>query len=1140
MGKVDLNYELDDRYVSVAPDQPGRVHLTGTQALVRMVLAQAARDRAAGLDVAGFVSGYRGSPLGAVDQEMWRAKQHLADAHVRFQPAINEDLAATAVLGTQKVEADPDREVQGVFALWYGKGPGVDRSGDALKHGNAYGSSPHGGVLVVAGDDHGCVSSSMSHQSDPAMIAWGMPVVHPATVADYVPFGLWGWAASRASGTWVGFKAISETVEGASSTPFGPVPPYVPAVIDLGPDGLHWRWPDLPGMQMERRLAYKLAAVTAFARANPLDTLTVAAPRTRLLIAAVGKAHGDVMEALTLGGLTPGALAGAGISVLKIGLVHPLSPMLADLAAGAEEVLVVEEKAGVVEGLLKAHLFNAASRPRVLGKTDAAGAPLIPSDIELRPSRIAGILAARLAPLGLALALADETAAAVMPGLPSRTPYFCSGCPHNTSTKVPEGSRAQAGIGCHFMAGWMDRSTSGIVQMGGEGVDWVGQAPFVKTPHVFQNLGDGTFFHSGLLAIRQAIAAGSNITYKVLFNDAVAMTGGQPVDGTMTVAQITRVAAAEGAARVVVVADDPKKYGASPGFASGATVHHRDELDGVQRSLREVKGVTVLIYDQVCATEARRRRKRGTAQKPTTRVVINDLVCEGCGDCQAKSNCLSVVPVETAFGRKRAIDQGSCNTDLSCLKGFCPSFVTLEGGTLKRSVGPAVAAATVLARAAALPEPDVALGERPYEVLVAGVGGTGIVTVGALMTMAAHLCGQGATVLDFTGFAQKGGQVLSHVKLARSPGLLHQVRIDRGRADAVLAADLVVATGAEALAAIDPARTRILANTREMQTGTTLRDPDAKIDMVLLQSLLRRRVAAGAMHTIDAPRVAERLLGDPITSNILLLGMAWQLGLVPLPRAALERAIELNAVAVEANLLAFAWGRLAAGDAAYLAQHMADPVEVSDPLERRAAFLAGYQNARYAERYRSRVAAVAKLGDAELTQAVTKNLFKVMAIKDEYEVARLHTGTGFLERELGRYQDAPRVQFHLAPPLLSRKGPDGHLLKRTFGPWMVKGFRVLAGLRLLRGTPLDVFGMTAERRRERALRAEYEAMVDSLPAQVTPGTLPVWRELAALPEGIRGFGHVREAAMQKADVKRAELMARLAQGAGPLQVSARA
>ena len=1130
MGKIDLGYELDDRYRSVAPDRPGRVYLTGTQALVRMVLAQAERDRAAGLDTAGFVSGYRGSPLGAVDQEMWRAEKHLAAARVRFQPAINEDLAATAVLGTQKVETDTDRTVQGVFALWYGKGPGVDRSGDVLKHGNAYGSSPHGGVLVVAGDDHGCVSSSMSHQSDLAMIAWGMPVLHPAAIAEYEPFGLWGWAASRASGAWVGFKAISETVEGASSVPVGPVPPYAAAQIDPGPDGLHWRWPDLPGTQLERRLAHKLAAVTAFARANPIDTLTVAAPRTRLLIAAVGKAHGDVMEALTLGGLTPAMLAAAGVSVLKVGLVHPLSPMLADLAATAEEVLVVEEKAGVVEGLLKAHLFNAPGRPRVLGKSDAAGAPLIPSDIELRPSRIAKVLAASLGPFGLGLALAGAAPSAAVPGLPSRTPYFCSGCPHNTSTRVPEGSRAQAGIGCHFMAGWMDRSTSGIVQMGGEGVDWVGQAPFVKTPHVFQNLGDGTFFHSGLLAIRQAIAAKADITYKVLFNDAVAMTGGQPVDGTMTVAQITRVAAAEGAARVVVVADDPGKYGASPGFASGVALHHRDELDAVQRTLREVKGVTVLVYDQVCATEARRRRKRGTAAKPATRVVINDLVCEGCGDCQAKSNCLSVVPVETPFGRKRAIDQGSCNTDLSCLKGFCPSFVTLEGGTLRKGAGPAVAADTVLARAAALPEPEIALGERPYEVLVAGVGGTGIVTVGALMTMAAHLCGQGATVLDFTGFAQKGGQVLSHVKLARSPEMLHQVRIDRGRADAILAADLVVATGAEALAAIDPARTRILANTKEMQTGTTLRDPDAKIDMALLQSLLRRRVGAGAMHGIDAPRMAERLLGDPITSNILLLGMAWQLGLVPLPRAALDRAIELNAVAVGANRLAFAWGRLAAGDAAYVAQHMAEPADTLDPVERRAAFLAEYQDLRYAERYRRRVAAVAALGDPALTDAVARNLFKVMAIKDEYEVARLHTGTGFLERELGRYQEAPRVRFHLAPPVLSRTGPDGHPLKRTFGPWMITGFRVLSSLRRLRGTPLDVFGMTAERRRERALRAEYEAMLDGLPDQAVPESLPILRELAALPEGIRGFGHVRTGAMEKAAVKRAELMSRLAGG----------
>ena len=859
------------------------------------------------------------------------------------------------------------------------------------------------------------------------------------------------------------------------------------------------------------------------------------------MIAAVGKAYGDVLEALAVGGADLGTLAAAGVAVLKVGLVFPLSPVLADLAAGADEVLVVEEKAPVVETLLRTHLYNAPRRPRVLGKTDPDGAPLLPSDIELRPSRVAAVLAGRLAPLGITLAVPrawQQAPALPTANLPVRTPYFCSGCPHNTSTQVPDGSRAQSGIGCHFMAGWMDRNTGGIVPMGAEGADWVGQAPFVRTGHIFQNLGDGTFFHSGLLAIRQSVAAGTNITYKLLFNDAVAMPGGQPVDGTISVAQVTRVAQAEGVARVVVVADDPAKYGPNPGFAPGVPVHGRDELDQVQRTLRDVPGTTLLVYDQVCATEARRRRKKAKAPAPQRRVVINDLVCEGCGDCQKKSNCLSVVPVDTEWGRKRAIDQSSCNTDLSCLSGFCPSFVTVEGGTPKRARGAAVPAADVLARAATLPEPGAVLGDRPYELLVAGVGGTGIVTVGALITRAAHLLGCGASVLDFTGFAQKGGQVLSHVRLARSPALLNQVRIDRGRADAVLAADLVVAAGPEAMSTVDPGRTRVVANTRELQTGATLRNPDARIDTGMLEALLRRR--AGAYHGVDATATAERLLGDTIGSNVLLLGLAWQHGLVPLPLAALDRALEETGVAVAANRLAFAWGRLLAADPAW-ATPFATPTApalsqtLDEVVERRAAFLRDYQDQAYAERYRARIASVrareAALGGTKLTETVARNLHRLMAMKDEYEVARLHTETGFTDKLRGEFEGTPRLRFHLAPPLLARRGPDGAPRTRAFGPWVVPLFRTLARLRRLRGTPLDVFGHTAERRAERALLADYERTLDELLPRLTVAQLPAAVEWASLPGAIRGFGHVKAAAMEKAAVRRAELLAELEQPA---------
>ncbi len=1116
-----------------------------------------------------------------MDQEFWRAKALLDAARIRFQPAINEDLAATAILGTQQVESDPTASVQGVFSLWYGKGPGVDRSGDALKHGNAYGSSPHGGVLVVAGDDHGCVSSSMSHQSDLAMIAWSMPILHPASVAEFIPFGLYGFALSRFSGAWVGFKAISETVEGAASLLVDGQPPFRrPANFTPPPGGLHYRWPDLPSPRIEQRLAHKLAAVRAFASANPIDRLVVAPSNPRLVIVTVGKAHGDVMEALRVGGLPPDRLAAAGVAVLKIGLVFPIAfDLIRSVAEGAEEVLVIEEKAAVVETQLKDLFYNvpAERRPRIVGKRDERGAPLISADSELRPSRVAPALRGRLERLGLALAVPEAAPVEPLaPDQPSRTAYFCSGCPHNTSTKIPEGSQAFAGIGCHFMASWMDRSTSGLIQMGAEGVNWVGRAPFTGDGHVFQNLGDGTYFHSGHLAIRQAVAAGVNITFKILFNDAVAMTGGQPVDGTLTVPQLTHLLAAEGVRRTVVVTDEPEKYGRTAAFAPGVEIRHRDDLDAVQRALRKVRGVTALIYDQTCAAEKRRKRKKGLYPDPPKRVVINELVCEGCGDCQSKSNCLSVMPVDTEFGRKRQIDQSSCNKDFSCLKGFCPSFVTVEGGSLRKHAGVAIGNDELFGRAAALPEPLAGIGRDPYEIVVAGVGGTGVVTIGAIIAMAAHLEGRAASVLDFMGFAQKGGAVLSHVRLAREPSILHQARIDHGRADAVIACDLVVAGSRDGLGLMGEGKTRVVANSREIPTGAMLRKPDAKVDTSLLEELIRRRIGASPSATagaqagaaapfsaesakagrggqgapapettyasIDAHRLAERLVGDAIQANMLLLGFAWQRGLVPVSFAAVDRAIELNGVAVEQNRRAFAWGRLAAADQAFVAGHLGEeplPAETLDEvIARRLAFLTAYQDAAYAERYRRRVEAMraaeqGALGSETLTTAVARNLFKLMAYKDEYEVARLYAETGFAERIAREFEGPFKLKFHLAPPLIARPRPgQAEPRKVTFGPWMMPVFQGLAKLKRLRGTPLDLFGYTAERRMERRLIADYEMLMDEVLERL--GSKDVGRlqvalmlELLRLPEGIRGFGPVKERAVAAVERRKRELLARL-------------
>jgi len=1204
----------------------GRVFLTGTQALVRLPLMQRALDARRGLATAGFVSGYRGSPLGMVDQQLWKAAPLLKAAGVEFLPAINEDLAATACLGTQRVALDPKRTVDGVFALWYGKGPGVDRAGDALKHGNAYGSTPLGGVLVVAGDDHGCVSSSMPHQSDLAMQAWSMPVLHPASVAEYLEFGLYGWALSRFSGAWVGFKAISEVVESGMTVDLDRVALDFEDPVDFVPPAsvgsLHVRATDLPSLALEARLAAKLDAVRAFARLNSIDRHVVASPRATLGIVTVGKAHLDFMEVLRRLALDPDSLAAAGVRVYKVGLVWPLEPTrILEFAHGLQELLVIEEKAPLVERQIRDLLYHLpdAQRPGVAGKADPQGAPLLSALGELRPSRVMPVVAEWLARLNPMLDRRARVVDFTMPALLSneadavrRQPYFCSGCPHNRSTIVPEGSRALAGIGCHFMASWMDRDTAGLIQMGGEGVDWAAHSRFTTEPHVFQNLGDGTYYHSGYLAIRQAIAAGATLTYKILYNDAVAMTGGQPVDGTLGVPQIARQVEAEGARAVVVVSDEPRKFdGHRADFPRGTTFHHRDELDAVQRRLRATAGVTVLIYDQTCAAEKRRRRKKQVdgvpgVTDPPRRLFINERVCEGCGDCSRASNCLSVIPVETDWGRKRAIEQSSCNTDFSCADGFCPSFVSVQGGRLRRPTGaagaPGEAGADALAAAiAALPPPPQWRWSGPFDLLVTGVGGTGVVTVGALITMAAHLEGRQASVLDFMGFAQKGGAVLSFVRLAPTPDLLNQVRIDTQQADAVLACDLVVGASADALATVKHGRTVVVANSHELPTAAFVRDPDASLHADALLAKLRAAAGDDRVRTFDAQSIAESMLGDTMPSNVLMLGVAWQMGLVPVSLAALDRAIELNGVAVTANRLAFGLGRLAAARpdrlAALRAGRDAAPAAGAGLLDgedglvaRRTRFLAEYQDDAYAARY---VAFVARVREAErlarrgaaarapaspgaaqamratpgttphvsaetaaaaaptarasaavraaeadwpLTATVARQLARLMAVKDEYEVARLYTDGAFARAFDAQFEARDGLKLHMAPPFLSALGtrfrrPDGTPRKVALDArWLMPALRVLAKGRRLRGTVLDVFGRTDERRIERALVDEYRAIVESLLPGLDDARLPLALRIAAVPERIRGFGHVKLAAVATARAQWRELTDRWARG----------
>jgi indolepyruvate ferredoxin oxidoreductase len=1136
-------YELDDRYRRMS----GRVFLTGTQALVAIMLHQRRLDRSNGLNTAGFVTGYRGSPLGAVDQALWRASTFLKRDEIEFLPAINEDLAATAVLGTQQVELETDRTVDGVFSMWYGKGPGVDRAGDALKHGNAYGSSPHGGVLVVAGDDHGCASSSMSHQSDVAFMSWYMPTLNPASIAEYVEYGLYGFALSRFSGMWVGFKAISETVESAASVLI-PVPPrfLFPPDFTMPEGGLNFRWPDLPGMQIERRMKFKKEAVRAFARANPIDRAIYAVRDARYGIVTTGKAHLDVMEALAMLGVDERRARAIGLDIYKVGIVWPLECDGAErFMAGKEEVLVVEEKRGIIESQLKEYIYDrAVAKPKlILGKHDEAGAPLISWVEELSPSGLAPIIAQRLLRVFPELDLREPLAridrarkAIAAPGGATRQPYFCSGCPHNSSTRVPEGSKALAGIGCHFMASWMDRETTSLIQMGGEGVNWAAKSMFLKDrPHIFQNLGDGTYYHSGSMAIRQAIAAKANITYKILFNDAVAMTGGQPIDGVITVPMMAAQLLAEGVRKVVIVSDQPAKIVEAGGLPQSVAVRHRDDLDEAQRDLREIRGVTALIYEQTCAAEKRRRRKKGEYPDPPKRVMINDLVCEGCGDCSKQSNCLSIVPLETEFGRKRRIDQSSCNKDYSCLKGFCPSFVTIEGGALKKPDAH-VRDAKLEALLAGLPAPSIPAISRAYDLLVAGVGGTGVVTIGAIVTMAAHLEGKGASVLDFMGFAQKGGAVLSYVRLGASPAALNQVRIDAGEAEALIACDLVVATDPRALGVLQTGKTRAVASTDILPTADFIRDRNIDFEAHRRIRTLKRACGDAHVETIDAAGVALRLLGDTVYSNMFLLGFAWQKGLIPVGEAALSRAIELNGVSIAKNKDAFSLGRAAAVapetvmNAAGLSDETPAEPLMQDVVDRRSAFLTAYHNRSYAERYRAFVRVVSAkaegvAGGEAFARAVAKNLFKLMAYKDEYEVARLHTDGKFRTKIAAEFAGGYRVKFHMAPPVFNRGLDDeGRPRKTEFGPWMYQVLSILRRFKFLRGTAFDPFGRSEERRLERRLIEEYRVRIADVAHRLRPANLRAAIAIASLPQDIRGYGPVKLASIKEADARLASLM----------------
>src|SRR5499433_2956850 len=1147
---------LEDKYDLTQ----SHIFVTGYQALIRACLMQKELDRRAGLNTAGFVTGYRGSPLGGLDQQFMRAKPWLDRYDVKFRSGLNEDLAATALWGTQQAELRGEGKFDGVFGMWYGKGPGVDRTGDVFRHANLAGTSRNGGVIALMGDDHTAESSTTAHQSEFHFVDVMIPILNPAGVQEIIDYAQYAWAMSRFTGAWTALKCMHETVEstGVVDGSLDRMQIVTPENFRMPPGGLNIRLTDTFLGQEARLHDFKRDAMLAFVRANKLNQIVTSGGRApKIGIITTGKAYLDVRQAFDELGIDEIKCNDLGLRVFKIACVWPISRQeLAEFAQGLDLIIVVEEKRSLIEVQVREELYGTANQPVCIGKKDEQGNWLFPVKGALDPNDIAICIGERLLRYGtndelaanVARLKSAQRALAETADVAQRIPYFCSGCPHNTSTRVPEGSRAYAGIGCHYMAQWMDRKTLGYTQMGGEGANWIGEAPFSKRDHVFQNLGDGTYNHSGYLAIRAAIASGVTMTYKILFNDAVAMTGGQANDGGLTVPQIAAQVAAEGAKRVVVVTDEPWKYADNTEWPRGLTVHHRDELDTVQRELATVPGVSVLIYDQTCAAEKRRRRKRGTFPDPEKRVVINDLVCEGCGDCGVKSNCVSVQPLETEWGRKRTIDQSSCNKDYSCLNGFCPSFVTVHGARLKageRTAEPE--------NWPALPSPSVPLINHPYSIIVTGIGGTGVVTIGGILGMAAHLEGKGVGVIDMAGLAQKGGAVFSHMRIAERAEDIHAIRIAAGGADLVLGGDIVVAGNKKVLAAVKHGTTEMVVNLAEVLPGDFTRNADFSLPTERLKRAILADAGREKTHFVDATRAATTLFGNSIGANIFLVGYAYQLGAIPLTAASITQAIGLNGEAVEMNQAAFHWGRRAACEPAAVealikpaAEAASDARTLSQSFDemvaRRSAFLTAYQDAAYAARYRrwvekaKAVEAARTPGKTGLADAVARYLFKLMAYKDEYEVARLYTDESFakqVKRELGG--EHLRFFVHLAPPLLARRDKvTGEPQKMTFGPWIFPLFRLIAKFKFLRDTPFDPFGYSTERKVERSLVRDYEAMLEEVLARLNGDNHHIAVGLAAIPEKIRGFGHVKLRHLKAAKADEAALLDQLRTGVTPL------
>lgn len=1150
---VTLNdkYDLDD----------GVAYMSGLQALTRIPIVQRRRDIAAGLNTAGFISGYRGSPLGSLDSQLARASSYFDEYDIKFQAGVNEDLAATAIWGTQQVHLIPGAKKEGVFGIWYGKAPGVDRSGDVMRHANANGTAPKGGVLALVGDDHGCKSSTLPCQSDHVLYAYMIPQLYPYSIQEFVEYGILGIEMSRYSGCWTAMKLTSESVETSGTVDLSRENRKILMPTDkefsMPPGGVHIRMNDHPRDIDWRLQNYKLFACHAFARKNKIDRIIMDSKKPRFGIITSGKSYGDVQQALLELGIDNKVADEIGLRLYKVGMTWPLEPKgVQSFVEGLEEILIVEEKRELIEYQLKQQIYNWDSkrRPTVVGKYDEKGDRLLPLENDHTVGMVTHVIAKRIKrfydndKVQQALKFyADYEKHMKSYAPPSvRLPYYCAGCPHNSSTKVPDDSFAMVGIGCHYMVQWMDRNSGLCTQMGGEGVPWIGAAPYSETKHIFANLGDGTYFHSGSLAIRAAVAAGVNITYKILYNDAVAMTGGQHVDGELPVARVAQQVMSEGVTKAWILTEDMDRYKGLEGIPLEVPVMPRDWLDKIQKEARETEGTTVIIYDQTCAAEKRRRRKRGQFPDPDKRIFINDAVCEGCGDCSVQSNCVAVQPVDTEYGRKRKINQSACNKDFSCLKGFCPSFVTVEGGKLKKTK--TEKSGDIFSK---IPEPKTPKLKEAYNILVTGIGGTGVLTVGALMGMAAHLEGQHSAILDQTGLAQKGGEVVSHVRLAANIKEIRTAHIITGGTDLLLACDSVAATGKTAHETLHKENSKAVINTHYTPVADFVLNNGIDFHEQQIRKNLMDSTNPDHQHFVEATTYARVLLGDEIATNVFILGYAWQKGLIPLKRESLEKAIQLNGVAVEANIKAFNFGRLAAHDAEAV-QKMVDEVSgkndiepiaetLEDIIAKRADYLTDYQNQAYAKRYTDMVETIqseeksVSKKSTLLTETVARNYHKLLAYKDEYEVARLYTNGDFIKKLQATFTGNYKLKFNMAPPIMEKDDPaTGRPKKREFGPWMMRALGLLAKLKGLRGTPFDIFGYHKDRREERALITEYEQLIKTVMDNVASDNIELCAEILNIPDMIRGYGPVKEANIEKARALKAELLEQLISGTPPV------